>query len=255
MTDKNTKDPKIIRLKIKRQDSRQSSSYWQRFEIPYKPHSNVISCLQEIQRTPLTVENQTVNPVTWDANCLEEVCGSCTMVVNGRVRQACTALVDQLDQPIVLEPMSKFPVLRDLQVDRSRMFKNLEKVKAWVGIDGTHDIGEGPVMSDHIRAQRYALSECMSCGCCLEACPQFTLNNNFLGAATFSQVRLFNLHPTGAMVKEERLEAVMGEGGITDCGNAQVCVEVCPKNIPLTESIADIGRQTSLQLLKNLLIK
>ena len=76
-----------------------------------------------------------------------------------------------------------------------------------------------------------------------------------MGASTFNQVRLFNLHPTGSMNKEERLDAVMGEGGITDCGNAQVCVEVCPKNIPLTESIADIGRQTSWQLIKNILIK
>jgi len=47
----------------------------------------------------------------------------------------------------------------------------------------------------------------------------------------------------------------MGEGGITDCGNAQVCVEVCPKNIPLTESIADIGRQTTFQAIKNIFQK
>jgi len=76
-----------------------------------------------------------------------------------------------------------------------------------------------------------------------------------MGAATFSQVRLFNLHPSGSMLEEERLNAVMGEGGITDCGNAQVCVEVCPKSIPLTESIADIGRQTTLQTLKNIFMK
>lgn len=249
MNDKN------IFLKIKRQDNPDSPSYWQEFSLPYKERSNIISCLQEIQRNPVTADHKEVNPVTWDANCLEEVCGSCTMLVNGRVRQACTALVDKLDQPMVLEPMSKFPVVRDLQVDRSRMFKNLEKAKAWVEIDGTHDIGEGPIMSDKTRAQRYVLSECMTCGCCLEACPQFTLDNSFMGAATFSQVRLFNLHPSGAMAKEERLEMVMGEGGIADCGNAQVCVEVCPKNIPLTESIAEIGRQTSLQLIKNILIK
>ena len=177
------------------------------------------------------------------------------MVINGRVRQACTALVDQLEQPIVLEPMSKFPMIRDLQVDRSRMFENLKKVKAWIHIDGTHDIGEGPVIPEKQRDKSYVLSECMSCGCCLEACPQFTLTNDFMGAATFSQVRLFNMHPTGAMEKEERLEAVMQEGGIAHCGNAQVCVEVCPKNIPLTESIADIGRQTFYQMLKNLFLK
>ena len=57
------------------------------------------------------------------------------------------------------------------------------------------------------------------------------------------------------MLKEERLDAVMGKGGVADCGNAQVCVEVCPKNIPLTESIADIEKHTSLQILKNLFMK
>ena len=246
---------KTVKLKIKRRDKPDTKTYWQEFVLPYQERLNVIACLQAIQADPTTHLGETVNPVTWDCNCLEETCGSCTMLINGKVRQACTTLIDSLEQPVVLEPMSKFPVIRDLQVDRSRMFENLKKVKAWVEIDGTHDIGEGPVMSDKVRAQRYALSECMSCGCCLEACPQFSLTNNFMGASTFSQVRLFNLHPSGSMLQEERLDAVMGEGGITDCGNAQVCVEVCPKSIPLTESIADIGRQTTLQTLKNIFMK
>ena len=248
-------DHKTIRLKIKRQDEPEAKSYWQEFDIPHKPLANVISCLMDIQKHPVTRQEKAVNPVIWESNCLEEVCGSCTMVINGKVRQACTALIDTLDQPIVLEPMSKFPIVRDLQVDRSRMFENLKKVKAWIHIDGTYDIGEGPVIPEKQRAKSYLLSECMTCGCCLEACPQFTKGNDFMGASTFSQVRLFNMHPTGAMESEERLEAVMGEGGIADCGNAQVCVEVCPKKIPLTESIAEIGRETTLQLLKNLFLK
>jgi succinate dehydrogenase / fumarate reductase, iron-sulfur subunit len=246
---------KNITIKVKRQDSPGSKSYWQTFKVPHRPYANIISCLMDIQKKPTTGNGVTVSPVTWDCNCLEEVCGSCTMIVNGRVRQACTALVDKLEKPIVLEPMSKFPVIRDLQVNRERMFENLKKVKAWVEIDGSHDIGEGPIMPDQDRAKRYVMSECMTCGCCLEAWPQFTQNNSFLGASTFNQVRLFNMHPSGEMQKEDRLNAVMGEGGITDCGNAQVCVEVCPKNIPLTESIADISRQTTWQMIKNLLIK
>lgn len=244
-----------IKLKIKRQDKPDSKPYWQEFDVPYKNHANVISCLQEVQKNPQTADGKDALPVVWECNCLEEVCGACTMVINGRVRQACTALVDNLDLPIILEPMSKFPVVRDLHVDRSRMFENLKKVKAWIDVDGTYDIGEGPIIPEKQRAKAYVLSECMSCGCCLEACPQFTLNNNFMGASTFSQVRLFNMHPTGAMNKEERLDAITGEGGLTDCGNAQVCVEVCPKKIPLTESIADMGRQTTLHLLKKLILK
>ena len=145
----------LIQIKIKRQNSPDSKPYWEEFALKNKPAANVISCLQEVTRNPVNRSGQTVHPVVWESNCLEEVCGSCTMVINGRVRQACTALVDQLEQPIVLEPMSKFPMIRDLQVDRSRMFENLKKVQAWIHIDGTHDIGKGPVIPEKQRFYNY----------------------------------------------------------------------------------------------------
>jgi succinate dehydrogenase / fumarate reductase iron-sulfur subunit len=47
----------------------------------------------------------------------------------------------------------------------------------------------------------------------------------------------------------------MGEGGITDCGNAQNCIEVCPKDIPLTDAIARLGRQTTIQWLRDMFVK
>ena len=60
---------------------------------------------------------------------------------------ACSALVDKLDQPIRREPFSKFPVVRDLAVDRQFMFESLKRVKGWIPIDGTYDLGEGPRMA------------------------------------------------------------------------------------------------------------
>jgi succinate dehydrogenase / fumarate reductase, iron-sulfur subunit len=91
----------------------------------------------------------------------------------------------------------------------------------------------------------YKLSTCISCGSCLEVCPQVTGNKqgDFVGAAIISQVRLFNMHPTGAMHAHERIGALMQPGGVQDCANAQNCVAACPKNIPLTESIAEVNRQ------------
>ena len=80
----------------------------------------------------------------------------------------------------------------------------------------------------------------MACGCCLEACPQVNDSSGFIGAAAINQVRLFNLHPSGKMHAKERLETLMGDGGVADCGKAQNCVEVCPKEIPLVDSIADV---------------
>jgi succinate dehydrogenase / fumarate reductase iron-sulfur subunit len=146
--------------------------------------------------------------------------------------------------------MSKFPVVRDLMVDRTRMFDALVKVKGWVPIDGTHSLGPGPTESPAQQETRYALSRCMSCGCCLEACPQYLIDNDFIGAHAISQARYFNDHPTGKNLKDDRLDAMEEPGGITDCGNAQNCVKVCPKDIPLTESIAVIGRQTTVHAIK-----
>ena len=131
--------------------------------------------------------------------------------------------------------------IRDLAVDRSVLFENLKAVKAWVPIDGTYDLGAGPRMLPEEQEQAYPLSRCISCCCCMEACPQFNESTGFVGAATISQVRLFNTHPTGKALRTERLHALMGDGGIHECGYAQNCVEVCPKDIPLTRSIAEVG--------------
>lgn len=132
---------KKIRFIITRQDTPESAPYDEEFEINYRPNLNVISALMEIRRNPVNAKGEKTTPVAWDMNCLEEVCGACSMVINGRPRQSCTALIDKLEQPIRLKPMKTFPVVRDLQVDRSRMFDSLKKVKAWVPIDGTYDLG------------------------------------------------------------------------------------------------------------------
>jgi succinate dehydrogenase / fumarate reductase iron-sulfur subunit len=175
------------------------------------------------------------------------------MIVNGKVRQACSALIDQLVQPIVLEPMIKFPLVRDLMVDRRRMFEALKRVRAWIPLDGTYNLGSGPRVDPETGAVAYSLSRCMTCGCCLEVCPQVTPISAFMGAAAISQVRLFNMHPIGRMNARERLDALMGEGGLADCANAQNCVHACPKEIPLTESIAAMGREMTRHMLKRLL--
>ena len=241
---------RYVSLKIKRQADLHKPAYWEEFKIPYKDKMNLISLLMEIQKNPVNANGEPTTPVVWECNCLEEVCGACTMVINGKARQACSALVDQLEQPIVLEPLSKFPVVRDLMVDRTVMFENLKKIKAWIPIDGTYDLGPGPRMAQRVQEDSYPISRCMTCGCCMEACPNVNNRNKFMGPAPLAQVKLFNSHPTGAMNREERLDAIMDVGGITDCGNAQNCIKVCPKQIPLTKSIAQLNRDTTLHGIK-----
>lgn len=244
-----------IELRIKRQDSPTASSRWEEFSIPYQSSMNVISCLMEIRKNPVTRDGRRTTPVHWESSCLEEVCGACTMLVNGKPRQSCTALVDHFPDVITLEPLTKFPVLRDLQVERRPMFDALKRVKAWIPIDGTYDLGPGPKLSAVEAELNYAFSRCMTCGCCMEVCPQYNTHSEFIGPAPLAQVRLFNAHPTGRMNAHERLEAIMGRGGLADCGNAQNCVEACPKEIPLTEAFGELGRQTTIHWLKSLFQK
>ncbi len=276
MSDQSNGNPETFEVKILRQDAPGESSYWERHRVEYEPEMNVISILQKIAAQAETTDGKNVAPVAWDCNCLEEVCGACTMLVNGTTRQACSALVDRLlednPQEVELQPMSKFPVVRDLQVDRRRLFRGLEKVKAWIPVDGYYELGAGPRQSRTLQESSYPLSQCMSCGCCVEACPQYTklemqqhpdesdegfaerqnatFDGHFVGAHAISQTVLFNQNPTGNMNADERLDVLMGEGGIQVCGNAQNCVAVCPKEIPLTTSIAKAGRDTTFRQLR-----
>lgn len=248
-------NPKTFTLKIYR--GHPGHQYWEEFELALQPFMNVISALMEIQKNPVNKQGKKVEPVVWDQGCLEEVCGSCSMLINGYPRQACTALIEPIinktgKHTITLAPFTKFPLVRDLIIDRSLMFENLIKVHAWIDADGSHQKGPGPKISQEKQQIMYALSTCMTCGCCVEACPQINSHSKFLGPQIMAQVRLFNTNPIGKMKKADRLHPLMEEGGIGDCGNAQNCVRVCPKNIPLTDAIAAIGRDTTLQAFKDL---
>jgi succinate dehydrogenase / fumarate reductase iron-sulfur subunit len=268
--------PRTFDVTVLRQDGPRRPGYWEHHRVGYEPDMNVISVLQKIAAQARAADGRPVAPVAWECNCLEEVCGACTMLVNGRVRQACTALVDRLleEDPrrIELRPMSKFPVVRDLVVDRARMFETLGRIEAWLPVDSYLDLGPGPRQSQDNQQIAYLLSKCMTCGCCLEACPQYlkielerkpgesegpfearrraAFGREFMGAFAIAQIDLFNTNPVGQMNSTNRLDALVAEGGIQTCGNAQNCVRVCPKEIPLTTSIARQGRAATVHVLR-----
>lgn len=245
--------PATVRFKIQRREKEGAASHFETFEIKYRRNLNVISALMEIRKDPVTVDGKRTTPPVWDMSCLEQVCGICTMVIDGRVRQSCSALVDDLllasgGNTVTLEPMSKFPNVRDLKVDRSKMFDHLKQVHAWMELDGSHNLGPGPQVSNELAQERYALSRCMTCGSCLEACPQYG-DDHYIGPQAIAQARLFNMHPVGQITKEERLNGLMGDDGITNCGNAQNCVQVCPMSVPLTKAIYETNRDITVDAL------
>ena len=130
-------EQKMVRLIIERQDGPESAPYTQEFDVPYRPGLNMVAALMEIQKNPVTVDGKRVAPVVWECNCLEKVCGACMMVINGQAKQACCALVEDLEQPIHLAPARTFPVIRDLLIDRTAMFESLKKIQGWINVDGS----------------------------------------------------------------------------------------------------------------------
>jgi succinate dehydrogenase / fumarate reductase, iron-sulfur subunit len=136
-----------VRFVIKRQANPQSAPYWEEFDLRPRPGMNIIIALMDIAANSVDRFGKITTPITYESNCLEEVCGSCAMLINGKAAMACTSLVRNLKQPVQLEPLSRFPVVRDLAVDRSVLFENLKRMKAWVPVDGTYDLGPGPRIS------------------------------------------------------------------------------------------------------------
>ncbi len=212
----------------------------------------IAEALDAICLDPRTVTGETVAPPVWESSCLEEMCGACAMLVNGRVRLACTARIDEIapkGQRITLAPLSKFPCERDLVVDRSRAFDALKHVEAWIALDEPRTDLPAPKEFPSAAEARSTLARCMTCAACLEACPEFGEGRPVIRAAANSQPALANAHPLGGERRVARLEMLMGEGGVADCGKAQVCVDVCPQEIPLVDAIGTVARDTTKHFL------
>lgn len=239
----------MIRLKIKRCDRPQAESYWEEFDIPFDSPTTLIGALRALQKHPYNSNGKAVVPVAWDDDCAAVCSGACTVLINGRAHSACDFAVAPHSGVVRVEPLSKFPVVRDLIVNRAKVFAALQHVQSWVSLDGSFDIGPGPRYADAERRAAAAFAVCTSCACCLEACPQYFEKSNFLGAAAINRVHFLNQHPQSKKQTPERLEAILDDTGLAGCDNAQNCVRACPQSIPLTTAIAKMQRLATKRVL------
>jgi len=222
----------MVILKIKRQNDPTDFPYWEEFEVEVSDKMTVALALS-------------TTPVIWECSCLDGMCGACAMIINGKAQLACLTVIDDLDQSITIEPLSKFPVVRDLRVDRTKMFKTLSNVGPWNEIDNLLADGLGQRQSAKEQADLFPYSECVMCGICLETCPQISGRSLFTGAFVFAQTFIANHHYIGCFNKDERLDLLLQRGGLPDCAGAGNCETFCPKGIPLTEAIARLERNAN----------
>jgi succinate dehydrogenase / fumarate reductase iron-sulfur subunit len=247
-------EERLVRLRVRRQDApdRLESRRWDEFQVPVTPRTTVLGALLGVQANPVTADGREVAPPAFESGCLEDACGACAMLIDGRARQACSTRIVEIERkgrPIVIEPLGKFPLVRDLVVDRTRIFDDLRRVEAFVRLDASGAAAAPPGIGQEQVEDLQALSRCTSCGACLEACPVFGEDADFVGAAALSRVALLDAHPVGALGKPRRLELVMAPGGVADCGKAHNCVEVCPAAVPTVDAIQQVSRDASLRMI------
>ena len=219
----------VYKIKIRRQESQKSDSYWQEFEFDGSKNSSVATVLKELNsRTPLKDNSGTiVTPISWECSCMVRKCGACAMLINERPEAGMLYISTYVKRFYNhLEPLSKFPLVRDLIVDRSNLFENLKKLNLWLESEA--------YMSSWTHEPRYQSARCLMCGCCLEVCPNFSANGTFAGAvAAVNAFRILNEEQESTHLNE--ISAEYKKKYFEGCGKSLSCHDICPIGLPVEE--------------------
>lgn len=223
-----------MRVKILRQESPTSEPYWESFDYTGPRETSVAGMLDHINYHDdiVNAAGQKTQRIAWDCSCLQCACGACAMVINGTPALACDTFLRDLEgDEIVLRPLSKFPVARDLIVDRSSIQENLKRSDVFIG---TYQ----PSANESFSLQ-YDAAKCLKCGLCLEICPNYTNGNNFFGAVFANDC--FLVHARNHEKSRDIRKAYAQHFG-NACSKSLTCMDVCPMHISTIASMARLNR-------------
>jgi succinate dehydrogenase / fumarate reductase iron-sulfur subunit len=212
-------------IRILRRKSREDKPYYEAFPFETEDEgATVATALMQISRT---------SDLTWEHSCLQKKCGACAMVINGEPALACEVFLRDLKGEVVtVEPLRKFPVIRDLRVDRSIIYENLREANAYI----EEYEGSDPKEHDH----QYAAGKCLKCGLCLEVCPNYVSGENFFGALYANDCFLISSMSTEGKGEIKRAYDRHFAAG---CSKSLSCMDVCPMKIQTITSMARMNRR------------
>lgn len=222
-------------IKIKRQSDANSPAYWQSFSYDGEKHVTVAAVLDALNYTDdlFDIDGNPAPRIRWECSCMQAVCGGCAMVINGIPALACATYIDEVrGKELRLEPLSKFPVIADLIVDRSVIYENLRKAKAYLESVACRDKKQ--------HEQQYSVAKCLKCGLCLEVCPNYDSGADFFGAVFANESYLLRSQSTGEgahLVNAYKQHFAIG------CTKALYCQKVCPAGIETLTSIMRMNRK------------
>ncbi len=245
-----------LTLKVWRQKNSKDKGALETYEV--KDISSEMSFLEmfDVLNEQLIAENK--EPIAFDHDCREGICGMCSMYINGRPHGPWHATTTcQLHMrafkngdTIVVEPWraQAFPVIKDLVVDRTALDRIIQAggyVSVNTGV--TIDANTFPI-SKEIADEAFAAAACIGCGACVAAC-----KNSSAMLFTSAKISQLALLPQGKVEKDKRvlnMIAQMDKEGFGSCTNTGACEAECPKEISL-ENIARMNREYLVASIKS----
>jgi succinate dehydrogenase / fumarate reductase iron-sulfur subunit len=221
--------PRTVLLKVFRYGPTDAAPRYDEFRVPAGPRTTVLDALLAVRRLKdpsLTVRH----------SCLHGSCGTCGMRIHGREVLACVTRLQELGDPVVVEPLAGAVVAGDLVVDMEHVYQRLEPVgRPLVRASeraGTNDGNAGAVP---VPAELERFEDCIECGLCLSACP-VAEDPRFLGPAALAAAERVLEEPRGADPKAV-LGLVDDAHGAWRCHAAFECSAVCPAGVGPGEAI------------------
>ena len=221
-----------VKVKILRFNPEQdATSQWRQYTVTVEPTDRVLDALH-------AVKWYQDGSLAFRRSCAHGICGSDAMLINGRNRLACKVLVKDLTQPITVEPMRGFPVMKDLIVDMTGFFEKYRSVKPYLINDDPAPRAER-LQSQPERERYDDTTKCILCGACTTACPSFWANGQFVGPAAIVQAHRFMLDSRDHG-GDERAAILNDASGVWRCRTIFNCTEACPRGINVTKAIGEV---------------
>jgi len=202
----------------------------------------------------LRIRDEIDGTLSFRCSCRSAVCGSCAMVINGKLDLACRTQVAGFNtDTIILEPLPNFEVIRDLVVDMTPFWQMYDKIQPYL-IRRSHAPEKEIPQSEGERRQIDQFVNCILCACCWGACPVLAREPGYLGPAAAAKLERFVLDS-----RDERpasaLSLVNDEKGVWACDTVFRCIDACPKDVRPTDAIVGLRKAMVKQSFKKILGK
>ncbi|MCR5420570.1 MAG: hypothetical protein K6E98_06170 [Lachnospiraceae bacterium] len=230
-----------MKIKILRQTLPNTEPYWEGFDVDVNKDMTIAGVLDHINYNDDIIDDtgKKTSRIRWECSCLQGMCGSCAMVINGIPALACETMIRDLKgKEITIRPLQKFPVIYDLVVDRSIIYENLKKINMFIG-EYIPVENKKPKKREKELEHQYEVAKCLKCGLCLEVCPNYVNGNNFFGALFANDCYLVSSRNQSKLT--EIIQGYEEHFGKT-CSKAFSCMDVCPMHIPTLASMAKMNR-------------